>query len=526
MSYFVSTSIPYVNAAPHVGHALEFVQADAFARYHRLVGEDTYFLTGTDENSLTNVLAAERAGLAVRDLVDRYSRSFLDLTTTLNLARSDFIRTSVEPRHLAGVRKFWQACWDRGDIAKRAYRGLYCVGCEQFYKPEELTAGLCPDHHLRPEVVEEENYFFRLSRYADRLAALVDSGELRIIPETRRREVRAFIARGLDDFSISRSTPRARGWGIPVPGDPAQVVYVWFDALTNYITALGYAGDCDLYRRYWVENPNRVHVIGKGILRFHAVYWPAMLLSAGEPLPTTIFVHGYLTSGGQKISKSLGNVVDPVALVDRYGVDAVRYWLLRGVPPTEDADYSNEKLEGRYNSDLANGLGNLLNRTVSMLHRYRRGIVPAPSETPAGDDAVVATAFGLGERIRLAMERDDDPQAALAAIWDLVTAANRSIEDAKPWSLAGAEQGGATAAGSRLDLVLGNLVGALRVTAEALRPFLPETADRIAQQLGVMLHSDWTEGLRWGSRQVGHAVPSPRALFPRLETARSKGKLS
>ncbi|MGH2369085.1 MAG: methionine--tRNA ligase, partial [Chloroflexota bacterium] len=376
--FYVTTSIPYVNAAPHLGHALEFVQADVLARYHRLLGDDTRFLTGTDDNSLKNVLAAEREGVPVRHLVDRYARAFAGLGTTLHVSTDDFIRTSADPRHLAGVRKLWHAIDRRGDLYRRSYQGLYCVGCEQFYADDELLDRRCPDHGTTPEVVQEENHFFRLSHYQDDLAALIDTGQLRIVPETRRNEVRAFIAHGLEDFSVSRSRRRARGWGIEVPGDPDQVMYVWFDALANYITALGYATDDARYRRYWVDNPHRVHVIGKGILRFHAVYWPAMLLAAGEPLPDTIFVHGYLTIAGQKISKSLGNVVDPQVLVDRYGVDPVRYWLLRAVPPTDDADYTDEKLQRRYAADLADDLGNLLHRTVSMLHRYRHGVIPGP----------------------------------------------------------------------------------------------------------------------------------------------------
>ncbi|HEU5195362.1 MAG TPA: methionine--tRNA ligase, partial [Methylomirabilota bacterium] len=268
-TFYVTTAIPYVNAEPHLGFALELVQADVLARYHRLCGDETWFLTGTDENSLTNVLAAEREGLAIQALVDRNAAVFRALTDTLGLSNDDFLRTSCDPRHQQGVERFWAACAAAGDVYKRAYRGLYCVRCESFYLAEELVHGRCPEHDAIVEVVEEENYFFRLSRYTDRLAALLDSGDLRVVPQSRHHEVRAFVARGLTDFSISRTRQRARGWGLPVPGDPGQVIYVWFDALTNYITALGYGTDEARYRRYWCDNPRRVHVIGKDILRFH-----------------------------------------------------------------------------------------------------------------------------------------------------------------------------------------------------------------------------------------------------------------
>ena len=516
-AFYVTTSIPYVNAAPHIGHALEFVQTDAFARYHRLVGDDTRFLTGTDENSLKNVRAAETEGVPTRDLVDRYARTFRDLLGALDISPDDFIRTAVESRHHEGARKLWQACAQRGDIYQRSYQGLYCVGCEQFYAPDELIDGRCPEHGTPPEPVAEENYFFRLSRYGDQLTELIDSGRLRIIPETRRNEVRAFIARGLEDFSISRSRDRARGWGIEVPGDPTQVMYVWFDALTNYITALGYGADSEVYRRYWVQNPQRVHVIGKGILRFHAVYWPAMRVSAGERLPTTIFVHGYLTIGGGKISKSLGNTVDPLILTQRYGVDPVRYWLLREVPPTEDADYTDEKLERRYTADLANDLGNLLNRTVSMLHRYRGGIVPAPAAPEAVDQHLEAVAANLAKRLHTAMESDYDPQAALSAIWELVGRANRYVEETAPWALARAERSGDPAAARRLDTTLYHLAESLRLIAEGLRPFLPATAEWIAGQLGWSLtEAAWTEALTWGRLMAGTAVRPAEPIFPAL----------
>ena len=519
--WYVTTAIPYVNARPHIGFALEIVLTDALARYHRLIGEDVRFLTGSDENSLKNVQAAEREGIPTQALVDRNAAQFAGLRAPLDLSFDDFIRTSTEPRHLAGVNKLWEACARSGDLYKRAYRGLYCVGCEQFYTEDELVDGLCPEHHTRPELVEEENYFFRLSRYADRLQALIESDQLRVVPQTRKNEVLSFIRLGLADFSVSRSRARAHGWGVPVPGDPDQVMYVWFDALGNYITALGYADEGPLYRRYWVENPNRVHVIGKDIIRFHAVYWPAMLLSAGAPLPTTIFVHGFITVEGEKMSKSLGNVLDPVALVEQYGTDAVRYYLLREIPATEDGDFSLERFVRAHNTDLADQLGNLLNRVVSMVGRYYGGAVPAPGALDVVDRRLVETATGLRDRVDAALARFA-PHEALAAIWELVGAANRYVAEVEPWTLAkrrkaGGEDG--AAAEARLATALYNLVEALRLIAHYCTPFIPATAEGIARQLGVALETsgDWKQISSWGRYPAGTQVRPGSVLFPKIE---------
>jgi methionyl-tRNA synthetase len=526
--WYVTSAIPYVNARPHIGFALEIALTDALARYHRLIGDDVRFLTGSDENSLKNVQAAEREGISTQALVDRNAAQYAGLREPLNLSFDDFIRTSTERRHLDGVNKLWEACARSGDIYKRVYRGLYCVGCEQFYTEDELIDGLCPEHFTRPEVVEEENYFFRLSRYADRLQALIESDQLRIVPQTRKNEVLSFIRLGLADFSVSRSRARAHGWGVPVPGDPDQVMYVWFDALGNYITALGYADEGTLYQRYWVENPNRVHVIGKGIIRFHAVYWPAMLLSADVPLPTTIFVHGYVTVEGEKISKSLGNVVDPVALVEQYGTDAVRYYLLREIPATEDGDFSLERFVRAHNTDLADQLGNLLNRVVSMVGRYYGGVVPAPGALAEVDRRLVETAEGLRERVDAALARFA-PHEALAAIWELVVAANRYVAEVEPWTLAkrrkaGGEDG--AAAEVRLATALYNLVEALRLIAHYCAPFIPATAEGIARQLGIALEtsSNWQQVSSWRRYPAGTQVQPGSVLFPKIELPTAAGE--
>jgi methionyl-tRNA synthetase len=478
---YLTTTIPYVNARPHLGFALELVQADVLARYRRSRGDQVRFQTGTDDNSLKNVLAAEAAGVAVQELVDRNADAFVALREPLGLSVDDVIRTSRDPRHRAGVERFWRACSDAGDLYRRHYQGLYCVGCEQFYTQAELDGGRCAEHGTKPQQVAEENWFFRLSRYADQLRAVIGSGRLRIEPAERRNEVLSFIAGGLADFSISRSTARAHGWGIPVPGDPSQVIYVWWDALGNYITALGYGTGGADYQRWWTGSSSRIHLVGKGVLRFHAVYWPAMLLSAGQPLPTDILVHDYLTIGGRKISKSSGVTIDPADLAGRYGTDAVRWWLLREVPRVGDADFTIERLIARTNDELANGLGNLVNRVVSMIHRYRAGYPPQTSDLAPGSQALQEACLRAPEVIGAALA-DFDFRRATAAVWAIVDAANRFISQVRPWDLAKAERSGDTDAAHQLDAVLAALIGAIRTAGDELKPFLPDTADRICRQ--------------------------------------------
>lgn len=516
--YFITTAIPYVNARPHIGFALEIVLTDALARYHRLKGEDVRFLTGTDDNSLSNVRAAEEEGVPTGDLVDRYATDFQNLRGPLNLSFDDFIRTSAEERHLDGVKKLWEACDASGDIYKKPYRGLYCVGCEVFYTEDELQDGLCPEHLTRPEIVEEENYFFRLSRYQDDLLDLISSDRLRVIPQTRRNEVLSFIKTGLQDFSISRSRERSRGWGVPVPGDPGQVMYVWFDALGNYITALDYATDGPLYRRYWLDNPNRIHVIGKDIIRFHAVYWPAMLLSAGVPLPRAIVIHGFLTIEGQKMSKSLGNVIDPVDWVSRYGTDALRHYLLR-FSPWDDGDVNEDGFIRTYNADLADQLGNLLSRVVGMVVRYYDGVVPAPAEPGEAERRLIEKAGEAPGRIDEAVSRFA-PNEALAAIWALVGAANKYVVEVEPWAL-DRRRGSDEAAEAQLATALYTLAEVLRLVAHLCAPFIPETAEAICEQIGIQLQAegDWQEVTGWGRYPAGTALRPGEVLFPKLEAA-------
>jgi methionyl-tRNA synthetase len=456
MTYYVTTAIPYVNAEPHLGHALELVQADVLARHRRQRGDSVHFLTGTDDNALKNVTAAKAAGVTVREFVDAGAARFVALHKPLGLSVDDVIHTSADRRHTDGVRRLWQASAERGDFYRRSYQGLYCAGCEQFYREDELTAGCCPEHGTPPERVTEKNWFFRLSRYTDRLLHLLESDRIRIQPTARRNEVLAFVRAGLSDISVSRPASRSDGWGIPVPGDPDQVVYVWWDALANYLTA---------NPRLWADAAERVHVIGKGILRFHAVYWPALLLSAGERLPDTILVHEYLTVDGAKISKSAGNAVRPTDLVDRYGADAVRWWLLREVAALGDTDFTETRLLTRADTELANGLGNLVNRVVTLAHRFRNGRI-----VPAAPLAAVAT---LPARIDAALARFDF-RAATGALLDVVAEANQFVEHTRPWTLTGAE----------LDRVLGAVVCTCRTLAAELGPFLPDGAARLHTQLG------------------------------------------
>jgi methionyl-tRNA synthetase len=469
---YITTTIPFVNARPHIGHALELVQADVLARYRRGRGDAVRFGAGTDDNSLKNVLAAEAAGIGVREFVDRNAEAFAALGGALSLTVDDFIRTSRDPRHRPGVERFWRAC--SHDLYQKRYEGLYCTGCEQFYTPAELPGGRCPDHDTAPEQVSEENWFFRLSRYAGPLREAIATGRLRIEPAGRRNEVLAFIDGGLADFSVSRPAARAGGWGIPVPGDPGQVIYVWFDALCNYVTALDYGGDSAAYRRWWAGDGDRVHLLGKGVLRFHAVYWPAMLLSAGQPLPTALFVHDYLTAGGRKISKSAAGAAafEPAGLAAGYGADAVRWWLLREVPRAGDADFTVERLIARSDGELANGLGNLVNRVVAMIHRYRDGQIPVTAPVPPDGEDLGAAIRRSGDLIGAALD-EFDFRRATAAVWAIAEEANRFVNRARPWTIS--DQG-------RLDAVLHLLIQACSALGRELAPFLPDAAARITRQ--------------------------------------------
>jgi methionyl-tRNA synthetase len=512
-SFFISTAIPYVNARPHVGFAFEAVLADAIARYRRARGHDVYFLSGSDDNSLKNVAAARDLGISVEALVRINADRFHGLGDALDLSFSDFIRTSSDIRHRRAVAKLWQRCVENGDVYLDDYSGLYCLGCEQFYTSDELIEGLCPEHGVAPEPVTEKNYFFRLSRHRDELLRRLEEGSLRVVPESRQAEVLSFVGRGLRDFSISRSVERAHGWGIRVPGDESQVIYVWFDALTNYIAALNYGTEGNGYHRYWARGDRRVHVIGKGILRFHAVYWPAMLLSAGIELPTEIYVHGYLTAEGRKISKSLGNAVDPDELSRRFGSDALRYYLLGQFRTGEDGHFSIDNLVRAHDADLADQYGNLVGRVAGMIQRFRGGAVPAPIEREPADDALAAAASGLLERVDFDLDAFELDRA-VHRVWDFVRRVNRYAVEQAPWSLSKDRR---PAAQDRLSTVLYNLADAVRIATAFAGPFIPGAAQRAAGAFG--LGTEWwrltTESTRWGGTRPGVGIELLPPLFPK-----------
>ena len=486
-AHYITTAIPYVNAPPHIGFALEMIQADVIARHWRAKGRDVRFQAGSDENSLKNLRAAAEAGLPVETLVARNAGAFEALKESLDLSVDDFIRTSISREHRVGVEKLWAACAAKDDIYRKSYRGLYCVGCEQFYKAEDLEEGRCPEHKIPPEPVAEENYFFRLSRYQEALHDLILSDRLKITPAKRRNEVLAWIAGGLEDFSISRSAARAHGWGIPVPGDASQVIYVWFDALGNYITALDYGEEGPDFRRYWQDAAQRLHVIGKGITRFHALYWPAMLLSAGLPLPQEILVHGYVTLEGEKIGKSAGNAVDPRPLAEVYGADALRYYLLRHIRSGEDGDFSAARLQQAYRSELAGQLGNLVHRTRSMAARYLDDGLTLPDHPTGEGSALDRAAEALPAKIDAALETFAFDQA-LTSLWEVVGLANKHIAEREPWALA--KEAETTPDAQRkqqlreeLGDCLQGVLAALEVVGLCLAPFLPSTSASLLAQL-------------------------------------------
>ena len=458
---YISTAIDYANAEAHLGHALEKVQADVLARYYRSRDREVFFLTGTDENSLGTIRAAKEKKIPVKTFVKEKSDHFRQLKESLDLSFDDFIRTT-EKRHQEAVQKFWRKI--KSDIYQKKYSGLLCENCEAYYKKEEAPDGLCPIHGKKLEEVEEQNYFFKLSRYQKQLKKIIESDELKIIPEARKNEVLGFIDQGLEDICISRSSERMQGWGIKVPGDDSQTIWCWLDALVNYISALDYAKDGQKFKNWWVNNPRKIHFIGKDIIKFHAVYWPAFLLSAGLPLPRMIFTHGWLTVDGQKMSKSRGTGVDPFKLSQEYGSDAVRYFLLREIPSTKDGDFSLAKFKERYNADLASGLGNLFSR----VNKLAREMKVKPELT--GLETRQAIKEVQQEYVQAMAQYDF--REALMSIWNLIAFCDQYIEQEEPWQ--GEE--GAEEVVADLLFVLGRIAG-------LLEPFLPQASQRMPSQL-------------------------------------------
>jgi methionyl-tRNA synthetase len=471
---FITTAIPFVNARPHIGFAYELVLADILSRHRRLRGREVRFNTGTDDNSLKNVAAATREGLQPSELVDRNSRAFEALGPLLGVEPDDFVRTSRDPRHRVAVDKLWRACAASGDLYRRTWEGRYCAGCEAFVDDD---VGVCAEHGIAPEVVREENWFFRLSRWRERVRDAIASGRVTIVGDAARAETLAFLDGEVRDLSVSRVATRSQGWGISVPGDPSQVIYVWFDALANYLTTLGFGGDEALVEKYWRGGGERVHVIGKGITRFHAVYWPAFLLSAGLPLPDRIFVHGYLTVDGEKISKS-GRHVGVEPIVEQCGVDALRWYFARCCRTRADSDVSIDAILDAHDRDLADRIGNLAQRCIALAHRVCAGRVDAASDD-ASSRELVARTRALPSRIDDALDAflvDD----AAAAIIDVIDAANRHLEITAPWRVARTDP----TAASRL---LHAPIEALRVAAHELEPFVPGVARVIASRVGKSL---------------------------------------
>ncbi len=507
---YVTTSIPYVNARPHLGFALELCISDALARLRRERGLAVRFVSGTDDNSLKNVLAAERAGVPTHHFVAEHAAAFEALGRELGVSVDAFLRTSASPNHAPAVRALWSACAASGDLYRRTYRGLYCVGCERFFEPEELAGDRCPEHDSVLEAVSEENWFFRLSKYRARILEAVESGRLRIHGEGAREEALSFLRGEVRDLSISRSAARARGWGVPVPGDSSQVIWVWFDALASYLSALGFAGDAPAdFERFWKGSGERVHVLGKGISRFHAVFWPAFLASAGIPWPTDLLVHGHLTVGGRKISKS-GQSVDPIPLLRRFGPDALRFFLLKHVRTTRDADFRPDRFAQAYNAELANGLGNLESRLFGLVERTTGGFVPEGGAQIPEDGELREAALSLRARVDEAAARFAVDEA-IGAVFDLVEAANRHLARTAPWALLKAGRREEAGASLRASLE------ALRIVAGELRPFLPSTASALEGRLGVSARGAGAAAPTWNALAAGARLERGAPLFPRVD---------
>ncbi len=504
-TFFITTPIYYVNDVPHIGHVYTTVAADVLARYHRLCGNEVFFLTGTDEHGQKIEKAAQQNKETPQQLADRVVKRFQELWAKLQISNSDFIRTS-EDRHKQRVREMFLRIQEQGDIYKGEYEDWYCVPCETFLTALQLEDERCPSCKRPVERIKEESYFFRLSKYQDSLLAHIQKHPDFIQPESRKNEVLRFVESGLKDLSISRT---GLTWGIPVPEDEGHVVYVWFDALLNYLSALG-ALDSETHQKFW---PADVHLVGKDILRFHAVYWPAFLLSAGLPLPKKIFAHGWWTVDGEKMSKSKGNVVDPQSVLDQVGPDAFRYFLLREVSFGTDGDYSQEALLNRYNSDLANDLGNLLSRTLNMIQQYAGGRIPSPSDETSGPKQA---ALEMPAKVEEAIQNLQFHRA-LAEIWKLVEEANRYIEESAPWKLAKDPD-----KKDQLDAVLYQCAETLRILSLYLYPFMPSTARRMVAQLGLNPARYFEPGAlkqqgQWGNLAAGVEVQRGKGLFPRID---------
>jgi len=459
--FYITTTIPYSNAEPHIGFALEIVQADVLARWHSILGENVFFLTGTDEHGSKNYQTAKKEGISPQKFVDRNSKKFKELTKVLNISNNYFIRTTDKKKHWPGVIKIWKILEKNGDIYKKKYEGNYCSGCERFITDKELIDGKCQDHpNIEIKNISEENYFFRLSKYSDKIRELVKKDRLLIVPEKWKNDFLGLIKNGLTDVSFSREKKHLP-WGVPIPGDKDQIMYVWGDALNNYLTGIGYP---DIkYKKYW---PADVHLVGKDMLRFHAGIWPGMLLSINLPLPKKIAVHGFIVVGGQKMSKSLGNIVAPLKLAKEYPIDVIRYYLIRHIPFGDDGDFSEQKLKNSLNNELANDLGNLLSRTLTLCEKYFKGNLKKQK-----DD-------GLFKKLKFVKVKKYfdtyELHNALGEIWNFVRESNKYVNKNEPWKNE-----------KNRDVVLYNLLESLRIISILIWPFIPETSEKICKQLGI-----------------------------------------
>ena len=505
--FYITTAIPYANADPHIGFALEILYTDVMARYQRFLGRDVYFLTGTDEHGQKMLHTAKEAGKSVEEFSSEKSAKYQLLADQWNISNNDFIRTTEE-RHIAGAQEFWKKSLDSGDIYKKTYTGLYCVGCESFKTEKDLVDGKCPDHKKIPETVSEENYFFRLSKYQEPLQFLFEQQPDFVYPESRFNEMKNMLKKGLEDISISRTKEKLT-WGVPVPSDDGQVMYVWFDALTNYLTALGWGSKNNkLFKKYW---PADAHVIGKEINRFHSLLWPAMLMSVGVDLPKQIAVHGWITVDDQKMSKSVGNVINPMELTQKYPLEAVRYFLMREIQFDNDGDFSDKKFNERYEADLANGLGNLTNRILVMIEKYCEGVIPETTEVNHEMIDFLTKTISVDYNNAMNLWRFD---RALESIWKFISYCDQMISDRQPWAMmkAGKEE--------EVKNMLHHFAEALRHIAVMIWPVMPETSEKLFTQLGLDISAELAKPLPelqdWVELTVGNKIQKPEQLFPRL----------